>query len=104
MATVGDPLMDLGTSLVYWTQADDSGILKMFNMTHLHGNMTRAEVIQYYDIRTLFDFSNILFYYVFGLLKVGVIAQQIYTQFTQGFSSDPRFANLIHSRYCGQTG
>ncbi|MDO8968151.1 phosphotransferase family protein [Algoriphagus sp.] len=96
MATVGDPLMDLGTSLAYWAQADDPNILKMFNMTHLSGNMTRAEVIAYYGSRTSFDLTDILFYYVFGLFKVGVIAQQIYKRYTQGFANDPRFAGLIH--------
>lgn len=96
MATVGDPLMDLGTSLAYWAQADDPQILKMFNVTDLPGNMTRAEVIQYYDLKTPFDLSNIVFYYVFGLFKVGVIAQQIYKRFSQGFAKDPRFAGLIH--------
>lgn len=96
MATVGDPLMDLGTSLAYWAQAHDPNILKMFNMTHLSGNMTRAEVIAYYGSRTSFDLSAILFYYVFGLFKVGVIAQQIYRRYSQGFANDPRFAGLIH--------
>ncbi|WP_111669510.1 phosphotransferase family protein [Algoriphagus litoralis] len=96
MATVGDPLMDLGTTLAYWAQADDPDILKLFNMSHLPGNMTRAEVIQYYDLRTPFDLANILFYYVFGLFKVGVIAQQIYKRYIQGIANDPRFANLIH--------
>lgn len=95
MATVGDPLMDLGTSLAYWAQAGDPDILKLFNLSHLPGNMTRAEVIQYYDLRTHFDLSNILFYYVFGLFKVGVIAQQIYRRYSLGFANDPRFANLI---------
>ena len=87
--------MDLGTSLAYWAQADDPEILKKFNMTHLPGNMTRPEVIRYYDLRTPFDLSDILFYYVFGLFKVGVIAQQIYKRYSQGFANDPRFANLI---------
>lgn len=96
MATVGDPLMDLGTSLAYWAQANDPHILKMFNMTHHPGNFTRAEVIQYYDLKTPFDLSDIVFYYVFGLFKVGVIAQQIYKRFSLGFAKDPRFAGLIH--------
>jgi aminoglycoside phosphotransferase (APT) family kinase protein len=96
MATVGDPLMDLGTSLAYWAQADDPEILKMFNMTDLPGNMNRAEVIQYYEERTPLYLGNILFYYVFGLFKVGVIGQQIYKRFSQGFTNDPRFAALIH--------
>ena len=96
MATVGDPLMDLGTSLAYWAQEDDPEILKMFNLTHLPGNMTRAEVLQYYDLKTPLDMSNMLFFYVFGLFKVGVIAQQIYKRYKQGFANDPRFGGLIH--------
>lgn len=96
MATVGDPLMDLGTSLAYWAQSDDPDILKMFNMTHLPGNMTREEVIQHYRSKSPLDLSNMPFYYVFGLFKVGVIAQQIYKRFSQGFAQDTRFAGLIH--------
>lgn len=96
MATVGDPLMDLGTTLAYWAQEDDPEILKMFNLTHLPGNMTRAEVIRYYDLKSPLDMSNMLFFYVFGLFKVGVIAQQIYKRYKQGFANDPRFAALIH--------
>lgn len=96
MATVGDPLMDLGTSLAYWAQGDDPEILKMFNLTHLPGNMTRAEVIAYYQGKSKLDLGNMVFYYVFGLFKVGVIAQQIYKRFSQGFAKDPRFAGLIH--------
>ncbi|HSF55524.1 MAG TPA: phosphotransferase family protein [Algoriphagus sp.] len=96
MATVGDPLMDLGTSLAYWAEAGDPEILKMFNTTHLPGNMNRKDVISYYELKSSLDLSHILFYYVFGLFKVGVIAQQIYKRFSQGFASDKRFSALIH--------
>jgi hypothetical protein len=37
-----------------------------------------------------------IFYYVFGLFKVAVIAQQIFKRYSQGHSSDVRFAQLIH--------
>lgn len=96
MATIGNPLMDLGTSLAYWAQEDDPDILKMFNMTHLPGNMTRQEVMQYYADRTPFDLGSMLYYYVFGLFKVGVIAQQIYKRYSLGHAKDGRFAGLIH--------
>lgn len=104
MATVGDPLMDLGTSLAYWAEKDDVEILKMFNLTHLDGNMTRAEVIDYYGEKSGLDMSNMLFYYVFGVFKVGVIAQQIYQRHKQGFAADPRFEGLVHVvKACGKT-
>lgn len=96
MATVGDPLMDLGTSLAYWSESEDRDNLKMFNLTSPLGNFTRSEVIEYYASKSPLDLENILFYYVFGLFKVGVIAQQIYKRFRLGFAEDPRFSGLIH--------
>jgi len=94
MATVGDPLMDLGTTLAYWAEEGDPDILKMFNLSYLEGNFSRAQLIQYYASKSSLDLSNILFYYVFGLCKVAVIAQQIYKRYALGFSSDERFAVL----------
>jgi len=45
-----------------------------------------------------------LFYYVFGLFKIAVIAQQIYKRFKGGLSNDPRFASMILGvRVLGQT-
>jgi aminoglycoside phosphotransferase (APT) family kinase protein len=95
MATVGDPLMDLGTSLAYWTESNDADIFKMFNLSYLPGNYTRQEIIAYYAQKSGADLSHILFYYVFGLFKVAVIAQQIYKRYQQGHSDDIRFAALI---------
>ena len=94
MATVGDPLMDLGTTLAYWAEKGDTDILKMFNLSYVKGNFTRAQLIQYYASKTNLDLSNILFYYVFGLCKVAVIAQQIYKRYRLGFSTDERFSVL----------
>ena len=95
MATVGDPLMDLGTTLAYWAEEKDPDILKQFNLTHLPGNMTRTEVIDFYGQHSKLDLKGILFYYVFGLFKVAVIAQQIYKRFVQGYTQDQRFRALI---------
>ncbi|MFD2201078.1 phosphotransferase family protein [Shivajiella indica] len=103
MATVGDPLMDLGTSLAYWAEEGDPDILKMFNLTYPKGNFTRSEVIKYYGSKSPLKLDNMLFYYAFGLFKVGVIAQQIYKRYSLGFAQDPRFAGLIHVvRACGK--
>lgn len=96
MATVGDPLMDLGTTLAYWCEANDPEALKLFNISHLPGNMSRVEVIEYYSQKSDLNMSQIMFYYIFGIVKVAVIAQQIYKRFQQGNATDPRFAGLIH--------
>lgn len=102
MATVGDPLMDLGTSLAYWAEENDSDNLKMFNLTYPKGNFNRSEVVAYYASKSPLNLDHILFYYAFGLFKVGVIAQQIYKRYKLGFAQDPRFAALIYAvKTCG---
>ena len=96
MATIGDPMMDLGTSLAYWVEAGDAPIFRALGLgiTALPGNMTRAELVQAYGAHGGIDVSDAPFYYAFGLFKVAVIAQQIYARHEQGLTSDPRFAVL----------
>ena len=95
MATVGDPLMDLGGTLAYWSEAMDTDEVKFFNLTWLPGNLTRREVINRYAEKSGRDVSNILFYYIFGLYKNAVIAQQIYARWKQGYTKDARFGALL---------
>lgn len=95
MATIGDPLMDLGTALAYWVQLGDHQSLKSFNLTWMPGNINRQEVVSRYAAQTGFDVSNMLFYYVFACFKLGVICQQIYARYKKGLTKDPRFAGLI---------
>lgn len=103
MATVGDPLMDLGTTLAYWVEAKDEDALKSFNLTWMPGNFTRQEVLDYYQEKSGKAINNFIFYYVFGLFKVAVICQQIYFRFKKGSTQDPRFASLIHViKACGE--
>ncbi|MBW8876343.1 MAG: phosphotransferase family protein [Acidobacteria bacterium] len=106
MATVGDPLMDLGTSLGYWMDPDDAPALRLLpaGPTTLPGNLRRAEVVERYAAATGRDVSDILFYYVYGLFKIAVIAQQIYYRYQQGLTKDERFAALIGAvRILGHT-
>ena len=97
MATVGDPLMDLGTSLSYWTQASDPAIFHQlpFGPTAQVGMMTREEVARRYLERSGRTTSDLVFFYAFGLLKTAVIAQQIYYRFANGLTKDPRFGAMI---------
>ena len=94
MCTVGDPLMDVGTSLSYWAEAGDDPFRKTFNLTHLPGNMTRQEFARRYAERSGRDITNLLYYYVFGLFKNAVVLQQIYGRYQKGLTQDARFANL----------
>ena len=96
MATVGDPLMDLGTSLGYWIQADDPDSLKLLPVgpTHLPGNMTRREVVAHYEEASGRRVQHPVFYYAYALFKIAVIVQQIYARFVKGLTKDPRFAAM----------
>jgi aminoglycoside phosphotransferase (APT) family kinase protein len=95
MATLGDPLMDLGTTLAYWAEANDPPELKLFGITHLPGNLDRRGVVERYAEKTGRDVSGIAFHHPCGLFKVGVIAQQIYARYRAGKTRDPRFAGLL---------
>lgn len=106
MATLGDPILDLGTSLGYWIDPDDDPALRMLpaGPTTLPGNLRRAEVVERYAKATGRDVSDVVFHYVFGLFKIAVIAQQIYYRFQQGLTQDPRFAAMLPAvRLLGRT-
>ena len=96
MATIGDPLMDLGTTLGYWIEAGDPEALRLARMgpTSHAGCLTRRELVDRYEAATGRAVTNPLFYYVFGLFKVAVIIQQIYARYVRGNTRDSRFAQL----------
>jgi aminoglycoside phosphotransferase (APT) family kinase protein len=96
MATVGDPLMDLGTTLGYWVEATDPEALRRVatGPTYLPGSLTRQELIERYQEKTGRRPANVLFYYCYGLFKIAGIIQQIYARYVRGHTRDPRFAHL----------
>ena len=105
MATIGDPLMDLGTTLGYWVEANDSAEWQRYGfvMTKLPGNFTRRELVEHYARQSGREIFDPVFYYAYGLLKIAVIVQQIYFRYKRGLTKDPRFAQLDNLvRACGQ--
>lgn len=96
MATLGDPLMDLGGALAYWVQADDDRMARATRRqpSHLPGMLTRAEIVERYCDRTGLPADNWTFYEVFGLFRLAVIAQQIYYRYHHGQTRNPAFRNL----------
>lgn len=96
MATVGDPLMDLGTTLGYWVEAGDPDEVRAgaFGPTALPGSPTRRDLVARYAEVSERDVSGVLFYYGFGLYKIAVIVQQIHARYVRGHTRDERFARL----------
>ena len=96
LATVGDPLMDLGSSLAYWVDRDDEPAFAGLRRqpSHLLGMPTREEFVQRYlqlSGRRCDDFT---FYEVFGLFRLAVIIQQIWARYRAGQTTNPAFAGF----------
>src|SRR3954471_3653794 len=98
MATVGDPLMDLGTFVGYWANPDYPYELRAraYGPTYLPGSLSRMQVVERYAEKSGRAVGSILFYYVFALFKIAVIVQQIYKRYVEGATRDPRFATMIN--------
>ena len=93
LATVGDPLMDLGSALAYWIDKDDEPMFASLRRqpSHLDGMPTRKEFIAKYlelSNRRCDDFT---FYEVFGLFRLTVIIQQIWARYKAGQTTNPAF-------------
>jgi aminoglycoside phosphotransferase (APT) family kinase protein len=104
MATLGDPLMDLGGALAYWVQADDDAVFRSFRRqpTHVPGMLTRREVIEHYARRSGRDVERFDFFEVFGLFRLMAIVQQIWRRYALGQTTNPQFAGFGDAaRYMG---
>jgi aminoglycoside phosphotransferase (APT) family kinase protein len=96
MATIGDPLTDVGTALAYWVDPQDPDELQKIRWcpSTYAGSLTRAQLVERYARATGRDLSNMVFYLAFARFKVAVIVQQIYYRYHQGLTKDERFASM----------
>ena len=88
MSTLGDPLADLGLTLVYWPdQGDVDEFKKGFGsvtITSADGFPSRREVVERYASSTGRDVSEVSYYWAFGFFKLAVILEGIHARFLQG--------------------
>ncbi|WP_306579447.1 phosphotransferase family protein [Pseudomonas sp.] len=98
MATLGDPLMDLGNSLAYWIEADDPAPVQLMRRqpSNAPGMLTRRQFVDYYAERAGIPLDNFDYYYCYGLFRLAGIVQQIYYRYYHGQTQDKRFAQFIH--------
>ncbi|MES3006856.1 MAG: phosphotransferase family protein [Pseudomonadota bacterium] len=102
MATVGDPLMDLGCTLGYWIEATDPDDYRSFRAmpSDAPGAPTRAEIVTRFSERTGLAVERFDFYFCFGMFRLAAIGQQIYYRYQHGLTRDSRFATIgakVHS-------
>lgn len=97
MATIGDPLMDLGAALSYWVEKGDPPEYHAIRLgpTEIEGALTRQEVLERYLEKTGMVTTSMDFFRAFGLFRLAVIAQQIYYRFYHGQTKDQRFQLMI---------
>ena len=96
LATVGDPLMDLGSSLAYWVDRDDDDSFTALRRqpSNLVGMPTRKEFVEKYLAEMDFSCDDFTFYEVFGLFRLTVIAQQIWFRYRLGQTTNPSFSQF----------
>jgi aminoglycoside phosphotransferase (APT) family kinase protein len=94
MSTVGEPLIDVGLFLAYWTMKGSDINNSLRAITNGAGWLTREEIIERYEKATGRDLSQIVFYETFARFKVAVVIQQIYFRYVQGQTQDERFRNF----------
>jgi len=90
MATIGDPLADLGYLSVSWTEpgADEHPLL-LAPVTAAEGFPSRDELVAHYAERTGRDVSRLRWYEAFALWKASVFCEAIYGRYVRGERDDP---------------
>lgn len=91
MATLGDPLADLGYTLIYWADpGEEVGTLP--GVESGPGMLTRAEIVAEYAQRSGRDVAAVDFYQVLALYKLAIISEGIYARFVAGQTLGDQFA------------
>lgn len=96
MATVGDPLVDLGIVMCYWPEAGDPPMRReaISPLTASPGWPSRREVIERYAELSGRSLAGIAYYEAFGIFKLAVVLQQIYRRWRLGQTRDERFRDF----------
>jgi aminoglycoside phosphotransferase (APT) family kinase protein len=94
MATLGDPISDLASLLVYWTEPGEEEMLG--GLKSVTADLTfprREQVAELYARLSGRDLGDIDWYVAFAYFKVAVICQQIFYRWNVGQTRDDRFAS-----------
>jgi aminoglycoside phosphotransferase (APT) family kinase protein len=94
MATLGDPLVDVGVLLNYWPDpADVPGDRSSYPPgTELLGLPTRSEIASRYASHSDLDLGDLRWYEAYGTWKTAITNQQLYERFRRAETADARMA------------
>lgn len=96
LATLGDPLFDLGVALAYWVEPDDPEPIHALEQAPslLPGVPGRRAVIERYVELTGRDATTIDYYLVLGRLRLAVAWQQLFVLYASEPGADPRYRDF----------
>jgi aminoglycoside phosphotransferase (APT) family kinase protein len=98
LATIGDPLTDVGWMIATWREASDpESELDDLAMTRLDGFPTRADLARRYEERSGRRFEHPTFYRVLALFRLAVALEGLYALHLAGTSDDPWHAKMEHA-------
>jgi aminoglycoside phosphotransferase (APT) family kinase protein len=90
MATIGDPLADVGYLMVHWVQADDDAdSFTLQSVTRQPGFPTRADLIERYEARSGRSVGQLDWYVTLALWKAVVFMEGNYKRAIAGTTDDP---------------
>jgi aminoglycoside phosphotransferase (APT) family kinase protein len=90
MATIGDPLADIGYMMLHWVQADEaSGRFTLQSVTDRPGFPTRQELIALYEERSGRSMQSLSWYVALALWKAVVFMEGNYKRAVTGATDDP---------------
>ena len=84
LCTLGDVLADLGITLVYWSEPEDSSPSSLGRPTAAPGFPRREEFLKAYSAASGRDVSGIDYYRAFGYWKLACILQGVYVRYVAG--------------------
>jgi aminoglycoside phosphotransferase (APT) family kinase protein len=90
MATIGDPLADVGYLMIHWTEeGDDTGRFNLQSVTRREGFPTRAELLARYEERSGRSMTKLDWYVTLALWKATVFMEGNYKRAVAGSTDDP---------------
>jgi len=94
MATLGDPMVDLGIALAYWRDQTDVELLAIADTephTMRPGFLSRDQIAERYARKTGRDLSALPFYIAWAHWKTATVGEQLYARYLSGATTDPRY-------------
>ncbi len=94
LATLGDPLADLGYLMVSWPEPGEEDLGGLTQPTAEPGFPPRAELIARYEERTGLSMTDLTFYRTLALWKLAILTEGLYKRYLAGDADDPWYARL----------